>query len=537
MHINDLPDEVLSLVIGLVEQPAQPTRGLWEKAHPVLSICRRWRCIALPIVYRELFVWCEESADADCAPSARPVLTTNAGLVADLGVSCMARSLCMTVFYSAGPVSCVERALDLLRSAGTGHAWSSVRKLDLFIHPVSDDALADSHEVASLACAFAALLPGVVDIHLDDHVSDSFTVAMYRSLVDVYARQLRCLKTSYIWDSGTQPLARLAHLEVRFDMIRCRAMPGVSLDGLVSLHLAGAASHRVWHLLAGSNVREAAFDCLERLHVSYIQDQLPLPVDTACSSTPALRLAFPRLRDLEVHNAGDHCPVTTSATLPPAMDTVTLSCTAAALRRFAAGNPPRTKAVRLAVDCEDGTDCAGLFILASRLLQRSQQVLDAGLRIDTDRFVSECRHLDWPQFTRITVVQSATRSGVVAIIHRLPQLAELIVCGLDCGLADAAATQSSPVALPSRQSLRVLALYFCHSNYTTDAALAFLASCVQSLAGLELVRVYQLHSDHIVSLIQSHARAYPHIANVQFDCADMQIKGQARSLVRMVDSS
>ncbi|KAJ2796604.1 hypothetical protein H4R21_004645, partial [Coemansia helicoidea] len=161
MPIDILPDEVLAMVIRRAEHPVRRSRGLWETAHPVLSVCRRWRHVALPVVYQELYVWCEESADADSAPGASSVLASNASLIVDLGVAHMARSICITMFYSVHPAACMERLMAMLQSTVAGRAWPSVRKLDLFIHPVADDVLTSNFRTARLARSFALLMPGI----------------------------------------------------------------------------------------------------------------------------------------------------------------------------------------------------------------------------------------------------------------------------------------------------------------------------------------------------------------------------------------
>ncbi|KAJ2715588.1 hypothetical protein H4R19_001121 [Coemansia spiralis] len=529
MHIDVLPDEILSLIIGRAERPARPTRGLWETARPVLSVCRRWRCVALPIVYRDLNFWCEEGADADSAPGASCVLTTNAGLVASMGVAHLVRSVCMTMFYSVNPAACIEQALSRMQSAAAGRTWAGVRKLDLFIHPVADDVLADSFTTADLARSFAALMPGIVDVCLDDHVSDGFTLSMYRSLVGAYAHQLRRLETSYIWGANAQSLGRPTHLEIRFDQIHCQVMPSVALDGLVSLRLEGVSSYRVWSLLAGSTAQKVVFSSLENLHVLYAPDHFALSDSTA--SLPALRLEFPRLCNLAIHNAHEYCPVIAAATLPPAMAEVSIGCTAAAFCKFAARVPPQCRAMRLSVDCEDDTDFPRLFSLLCRTLARAQWVLGVRVFAVTDRLVPECELLEWPPFTKITIVQSATRANITTIVRRLPHLVELVVCGLECGPAD------THTALPPRRALKILALHFNPSGFTTDGALAFLLHCAQCMPSLELVRVLQLHSARVAQLVRDHAQAHPHLASVQFDCLDRQIAGQGRPLVRMLNSS
>ncbi|KAJ2785862.1 hypothetical protein H4R18_000251 [Coemansia javaensis] len=267
LHINSLPDDILAMVIGYAQRLEQETRGLWSKRQPVLSVCRRWRCVAMPIVYREIFVWCEEGT-----------ASTNAGLAAELGAAHMARSVCMTVLYDGDPVRSMRSALSALQGDDKpGRRWDRVKRLDLYVHPVADEALAKSQGAADVVRAVANLLPGVEALRLDDHASDSFTLSVYRGLASAYAGQLRRLNSSYIWGASTSPLARLTHLEVRFDALRCLSMPRVCTDTLVSLSLVGATTQQAWlQLMEGGTDGPAALGSLEHLYVSYHSGPWPL---------------------------------------------------------------------------------------------------------------------------------------------------------------------------------------------------------------------------------------------------------------------
>ncbi|KAJ2708313.1 hypothetical protein H4R19_004815, partial [Coemansia spiralis] len=204
MHINDLPDDVLALVFWAVQpaikrQPADAKSGLG-----LLSVCRRWREFALPMVYDIVVVKCGTEGADGTEDTDRPEtvdIKTMLDLVADAKCLHMVRQVVIDARYRTSPLEGLKAVIERMR--GAAGEWAGVRKLGLSLNAwgpgeceLSPPAADHEDEIASVSSALAALMPGLREIKFDDSSQTSTVSLLYGQLAGFYADQLQVLYSS-----------------------------------------------------------------------------------------------------------------------------------------------------------------------------------------------------------------------------------------------------------------------------------------------------------------------------------------------------
>ncbi|KAJ1769437.1 hypothetical protein LPJ74_004043 [Coemansia sp. RSA 1843] len=92
MHINELPFDILSLLLKYtVGMQAQSTKN-WKHTIQLLGVCRKWRQVASPWVNYWAFIECYESLEDEpydkdlCLPNSSPnlsIISANSGDLAN----------------------------------------------------------------------------------------------------------------------------------------------------------------------------------------------------------------------------------------------------------------------------------------------------------------------------------------------------------------------------------------------------------------------------------------------------------------------
>ncbi|KAJ2693666.1 hypothetical protein H4R19_005990, partial [Coemansia spiralis] len=198
MHFNDIPDDILALVFRAVlsaikYQPADMKSGLG-----LLSVCRRWREIALPMVYDTVVIKCG-TEDTD-GPETVDIETT-LNLVVDAKCLHMVRKVVIDVCYWTTPFQGLKAATERMR--GAAGECAGVRKLELSLNASSSGqrelnlpATDYEDEIASVSSALAALMPELREIKFGDFKQTPIVRVLCGQLVGFYADQLQVLHVS-----------------------------------------------------------------------------------------------------------------------------------------------------------------------------------------------------------------------------------------------------------------------------------------------------------------------------------------------------
>ncbi|KAJ2714446.1 hypothetical protein H4R19_001725, partial [Coemansia spiralis] len=173
MHVNDLPDDVLALVFraalpAIKRQLADAKSGL-----RLLSVCRRWREIALPMVYDTVVINYGTKGTEDIDGPENVDIKTALDLVVDAKCLNAVRRVVIDVRYQTSPLQGLKAVAE--RMHGAASEWAGMRKLELSLNAwgsgdreLNVSAADREDEIASVGSRLTALMPGLRELKFDD---------------------------------------------------------------------------------------------------------------------------------------------------------------------------------------------------------------------------------------------------------------------------------------------------------------------------------------------------------------------------------
>ncbi|KAJ2717118.1 hypothetical protein H4R19_000203 [Coemansia spiralis] len=299
MQLCDLPTDILTAVLERSLRDRDDVWGL-ELNLPLAAICRRLRYIALPIVYKEVYIdaFDEDSThryefsvdfsrnepghstpnDQGAYGGWRAI--TNVDIIASMGYTGLVQHVGIEMEAGHGHVGCLRHAVRYLCNAAS--EWPTVKRLDIwmkdpdFDSPVrfndsdsyaysdSDDSDSDdsddADEFAQLALALRAMMPNAHGLDFSD--SRCFPAPTFgEQLIQHYHQQLRMLHFT-VWTNGPPSIdaaqdGRSFKLDfplLRSARIHCSSEPCPLLASAVSPRLMGSldiqVSASVWQSIS-----------------------------------------------------------------------------------------------------------------------------------------------------------------------------------------------------------------------------------------------------------------------------------------------
>ncbi|KAJ2615793.1 hypothetical protein H4S08_001063 [Coemansia sp. RSA 1365] len=137
MQLTELPDDVLVDVIMKIAREYIFEMGNWNSSLVLLSVCRRWRQIAMPVVYGGLYIHHSthttsqnETNDASAiVEQSSGKLYTNIELVSSAAAAHLVKYVDIDFKAFDSPLNNLNKALDLLSTAS--QVWPHVSKVVL----------------------------------------------------------------------------------------------------------------------------------------------------------------------------------------------------------------------------------------------------------------------------------------------------------------------------------------------------------------------------------------------------------------------
>ncbi|KAJ2712816.1 hypothetical protein H4R19_002562 [Coemansia spiralis] len=202
MHVNVLPDEVLERVFQAVLPAIKSRLADAKDGLELLSVCQRWRGVALPMAYDAVFIKCGTQGKSRENGPENVDITTSLDLI--IGAKCchLARELRIDLHFQADPLPGFKAAISRLREACD--EWVGVRKLLIGLHlekwvPNYRGPLAVDREddIGSISSDLAVLLPGVREICIGGYKQSGATGELLGRLVGLYSHQLQVLHSKH----------------------------------------------------------------------------------------------------------------------------------------------------------------------------------------------------------------------------------------------------------------------------------------------------------------------------------------------------
>ncbi|KAJ2694272.1 hypothetical protein H4R19_005928, partial [Coemansia spiralis] len=278
MHFNDLPDDVLALVFRAVQPAIKRQLSDVKDGMGLLSVCRRWREVAIPMVYDTVVVKCGTEGTENIDGPENVDINTTLDLVVDAKCLHMVRKVLIDVCYRTSPFQGLKAVIERMR--GAAGEWAGVRKLELSLNAWGygdselDTPAADHEdEIASVSSRLTALMPGVREIKFDAFMQTPVVIVLFGQLASFYADKLQVLHSSsqFILPQD-RVFARLRDVNITgfYSGPLEGQLPRLDPEVVESLVLDGLTANEMWSMFcADSDDCAITFPRLTNLDLGY----------------------------------------------------------------------------------------------------------------------------------------------------------------------------------------------------------------------------------------------------------------------------
>ncbi|KAJ1907651.1 hypothetical protein LPJ81_000614 [Coemansia sp. IMI 209127] len=190
MHVGNLPPEVLATILKLICEERHYRINKWISRMGILAVCRQWRLLALPMVYKKVSI---DNIDK---------VRTNMDLMTDT-MAHYPRAL--NIWVSCDDGNSVRRLQDVVEKL---HAKKSMlhRVFNLHLHvdftalPTDGDSdddnddsevsLVETEKLQEVACSLKTLFPKISTLHCHINIAEAAGLVFETALLKQYVSQL-----------------------------------------------------------------------------------------------------------------------------------------------------------------------------------------------------------------------------------------------------------------------------------------------------------------------------------------------------------
>ncbi|KAI9503490.1 hypothetical protein BX070DRAFT_252103 [Coemansia spiralis] len=519
MHL--LPEIVALILCRATDSADACSLANWKLQLPLLAICRQWRLVGLPLVYRQLFIECKEQD-----------IETNFSLLSSIPhLHHLARSLKISMSPQTHLLPFLQAAIDSLTQVSMGVPLVSVASLTIDLcsggpysfTSVVDTGNADHSDLQLLASKVAYLLPNVSSLHCAPSQNIDSCAAFTAALSDHYAQNARRLK-SYVYSPlKALELAQLATLDLFFFSSTSQTLPKINVERLYRMSLVNVSGEFSWSSFYPVQTTESSsnvvFESLCRLHLFFHSHVNVFKQNTK------VRLSFPNLRFLCTDKSPSTATLLSMAHFPSVLEEFRVFCPEGAVISMPDVDFTLETRQKIASHMAKVEGMWDFIRLTNCLFTLSKGTLTMGGQM----FLPKPSVISWPYLSVLSIAPPICPFALVQYIAALPNLAQLQVASLELDsivltsteplqdIEDSEHTRLWPPRLLQRNDYKLESLvvnFDCKDEQVHGKA----ASVIQYL----LVNLPRLSSlsipDPLVSctraFISSHIIEYPFLSNI-----------------------
>ncbi|KAJ1733900.1 hypothetical protein LPJ61_001333 [Coemansia biformis] len=539
MHINSLPVDVLRIILQQTLYTPFTGSESWKHQLPLLSVCSAWRYLAVPIVYKHMFVvhTCHspdderDAGDLASVPAAPTNVNTNMHLVASNGHASLVRHAEIKILIGAEPFSGVTSVLCMLRAVC--RQWSRINMLTLSLAEEMTPANRGTNaapccraQIGLVASAMLELLPGLTGLRFRGYGGGQLVEDIYGAIASRYSGQLAQLVSRRpITLSERLCFGQMTRLDLRVGTVAGYRIPQVLAGPLVALSLKSIPANFSWaDFIQDSDADAIEFPSLAVLSLNYRSGGVRATGDAAVPSSHAYgcKMYFPKLHSLHLWNTTGYCPMLASAVLPATMASLDIVGSSGAIAMLERVRLPEVGRLSLSVTATSPAMQSATLPALNRIVSKAVVRAEASIIILEDTIAFDDRGVVWPNLTHLQVAAPTRVDAVVEIVGRLPALVEAVFYSILIeGIPEEAFLLDGPVAehtrvRPLNVVLRRLMLDHERSECPERATAATIKYLALALPSLLVLSVWLPLEDDLLSFIDSYKCAYPHLSNIKF---------------------
>ncbi|KAJ2431161.1 hypothetical protein GGF41_000673 [Coemansia sp. RSA 2531] len=522
-HINDLPNNVLGLILFYAGATLEKSLYEWKAKLPLVAVCRTWTKLAQVFVFHQVYV----EFDATYS-NARPSWTSNAELIISRGCILKARRLTIELVDRITPECLRTIALEILQLDRVD--WQRIIALTVtapFIVFPGDEYNPHTEEASDTDIAwamqyFSRNLRNVVKLKLGHYKSGSSGDCICASFATLYGGQLQVYRVSeYILVNSVDFSRNIKELEVRLDSSATRVLPSICGNTLKVLKLYDVPRNFAWH-----HFRYDTFDqpiVFHQLTIllfyfdtsgtdlteSEIQDKV-VSGAYCCD-----QLSFPALKQLSIRDCTPDCDLLYADISFPALENVRLSGSIASIRHCSRLKLTWVRDLHVNVGPCKLDNATDIYQVTNHFFTDIFVGRTASFSTVVDWFTLDLELMRWANLT-ILEVDKADYATACKTVGRLPKLCELTIRKLVTSsyIEDSSLFTSADPLLAWGEKLAILYIYF----FEGDCPLADCVGSIQALilraGALKKLEVPESSHPFIDRFLDTYADRYPHLADI-----------------------
>ncbi|KAJ2713699.1 hypothetical protein H4R19_002114 [Coemansia spiralis] len=542
MQLCDLPAEILTTVLRRSLRARKS--GWWLELNlPLVAICRRLRYIALPIVYKEAYVYAFDddntrrrgfNVDLSGGESGHSTpnnqeahgrwrAVSNVDIIASMGYTDLVQQVIINLEAGYGHAVGLWHTVGLLCDAAS--VWPAVKQLHISMGEQAvgsfieyDDEDSDhANGFAEHALALRAMLPNVCGLHFAD-IRRFPTPTLEDQLAQQYYQQLQML---HINTRAEVPLnisfPQVRDLYFNGDRSFPDCIPRVDVANLKRLELFRVHPFHSWAAFGADNSgRMLEFSALTSLDVDFRSGN-NIGSAPASQDVCSVRLGFPLLRIARITCPSGPCPVLASAVFPRSMGSLDIRVSAPVWQGISHMELPVAQRLKLAILSTTASD-ARLPLSFNRLLTNSHQCGEVILWAHHD----PSAYLPSIAFTGLTglvVGVPISADMVLDIIGKLPRLVTLIANRstrdpIQADIVTQGPGRRHPLE-PLSTKLQTLSYGQDDTNQMLRANIKLYQYLLLKLPSLQSFGAGDHREKKLKAFVKTHRKWYPHLAGVK----------------------
>ncbi|KAJ2784319.1 hypothetical protein H4R18_001205 [Coemansia javaensis] len=492
---------------------------------PLLAVCQRWRCLALPAVYSTVFIkyYAEFNSDgSESSPEAFSVVT-NLDLAISAGCLGVVRKVEIDVRCSANPFPGLGVAIQMLRAAA--EEWRGPVSLGISLYPEflafgrTGHAIAPyGDDIKQASAVLAAMLPRVRHMSFGGVRMDSIARELFGRLASLYADRLCAIDSQHpITVPRDCVFTQLRSVCVARDSRVGYQLPRMDPAMLVKLELPGWPPEHSWApfsmdgdsaLINFPNLKLLDFQCYDIFAAEEPMER--------CQDGRAWKLCFPKLQELRIDSVWNSCPLLEHAVLPAHMDAISIETPPALLQYVSGLSLPATRSLTIGIN-EGGEDGAAALATANRILN--------GARGSEERILNICDHalsvlpeaITCTLITQLTIAPAISVDTVLNLVQRLPSLTSLEVytCLTDGAQADLSVPEPGSGYMVDPFETKMKKMYI--SGHEQNALVALAKYLLLRIPTLQTFGSLDIPERLIVAFVGAYLEQYPRLADIRLE--------------------
>lgn len=438
LSLNNLPELILYYIF---KHTVKGNRHFGVNL-PYLAVCYNWRCAALPLIYREVYIALKWDHFKD------PRWNTNIGLFVSTGYMSFARRLNMLIEDRGFTFDQeLELFLNVLAMGPIQRSSGSQRKLIALggnggsLSILTEDGL---QAVAEAVSSFAQSFSRIQEMKLYPSLTCYRSRQINTALVSTFANHLRSLDSGHLYDEKiTYPLANLTSLTYECDIGSSSFLSKVNIQLLEKLHLSSLPIDFSWSVFQENSSDSVFMDFsnLKHLRLDFANNirlaRNPQQGEDLAAFNDQVRLQLPNLQTLYYKNDRDGFILRSEVTSPH-LDAVVLELTGDAFCIL--GKLPIESINYMDIKLTSRPDDMSEFLIAAKhLFNTVDNPVPARVDFGPIR-LKKVKQIHWPNITYVRLDQTDI-CELIYIFSYMPQITSIYALTFYCDLLDDTSVQ------------------------------------------------------------------------------------------------